>query len=259
MEMKKTNIILKKFKNKNIVEKRLNIPPDYQYKAITGGNFIQANWHRNKLHVINKLIKLNRKMNVLDLGTGSGNFEIFMHNQVGKITGIDYNSRAINFLDSYLLNHNINNVDLIVAKLQNLDRLSGLPKFDLIILIDVVEHLSQPDVDVLMKSLRKLLKKDGRVIFITPNYKSLWSIVEYMFDLLRLVPKFKEEQHLSKHYKSNLKQLIVSNKFKVDNIRTFNLFSYLIPSKAFSKLLCNIELSINYPIGNLVAVVFSKV
>ena len=85
-------------KPKEIVEKRLGISPDYQYKAMRKSFWLKRNWHKNKFDVIKEVCGFKRKMDVLDLGTGSGNFELLYSRSVKHIYGIDYNDEALLFL-----------------------------------------------------------------------------------------------------------------------------------------------------------------
>lgn len=244
--------------HKKIVEKELGIPPDYQYKAIGGSNFVQSNWHKNKMFVTSLLGEFNKKMTILDLGTGSGNFEILFNSRVNKIVGVDYNDEALKFLGGYLKDHNIKNVELLLSDITSLKFQKNKEKFDLIVMIDVIEHLRFSEIKKLFKTFRNFLSKNGRVIIITPNYKGLWPILEYLFDFLNLAPKFRGHQHLSKLYKSNLKELIRVSNFRLEKLFTFNLFSYLFPSEKVSRAMCFIETKIPFPVGNLIAVTFSN-
>ena len=258
MIKKNSSLIFSRKIEANVVEQELKIPPDYQYKAITEGNFIQANWHKNKLFVIKKLLDFDKEMTILDLGTGSGNFEIFFSQYVKEIIGVDYNDEALDFLNNYLYTHKIKNVNLVLSDIRDLKLLKKINKFDLILLIDVIEHFKFHDVQKIFKSLGSYLKNDGKVIIVTPNYKSLWPALEYAFDFLGLAPKFRKHQHLSKLYKKNLEQLINDNDFQIERVCSFNLFSYLIPFRKISEKLCFLEISLPTLFGNLIAVVFSK-
>lgn len=239
-----------------IIEKKLGIPPDYQYKALKNHNFLKANWHRNKLTALDYILKIVRPQRVLDLGTGSGNFELNFHKRVRKITGIDYNDEAINFLKDKLKKEKINNVKLKVCDIRNISKIKNLGKFDLIILTDVIEHLRIKEVVELTGDLKKLLIPGGKVCVITPNYKSLWSILEKTLDKLAIVPHFESQQHLSKFYKDNLEKIFVKGNFKPIFYRTFNLFSWLfIPSK-LSSFLVKIEMTLAFSFGNLILYLF---
>jgi 2-polyprenyl-3-methyl-5-hydroxy-6-metoxy-1,4-benzoquinol methylase len=240
----------------NIIEKRLGISGDYQFKAIQSKNFLQSNWHKHKLLVINKFLKFNKHMAVLDLGTGSGNFEIHTYKKVNKIIGVDYNDLALDFLGNFLRKNKIKNVTLIQSDIRKINSLN-LPRVDYIILTDVIEHLKFDDVRKLVQNTAQHLKPQGLVCVITPNYYSPWSLMEFLFDhaLTFLLPKFGKCQHLSKFNPKKLKQVFEENGFKTNHLNSFNLFSWIIPPKFSSKVL-DAELNSNIKFGNLLVGIF---
>lgn len=240
-----------------IVEKKLQIEPSYQYRAIRSKNYLQSNWHRNKFFILNRLLNFNKKMNILDLGTGSGNFEILFNKKVAKIVGVDYNNEALMFLRGYLDNHKIRNVDLIQSDIRKLTKFGKLKKFEAIVVVDVIEHLNKTDSSHLVNNLKRFLVRGGKVCIITPNYKSPWSLIEWMLDRTNFVPKFAEAQHLSQYYPENLKQIFIKNGFHVDSVCSFNLFSYLFRNHKLSQTLCKIEIGLPFAFGNLIAGVFT--
>ncbi len=247
------------FSSKNtpaIIEKKLGIPPDYQYKALKSRNFLKANWHRNKLVALDYILKIVRPQRVLDLGCGSGNFELTFHKRVSKIVGIDYNDQAINFLKDKLKKEKIKNVKLKVCDIRDVSKIKNLGKFDLIVLTDVIEHLRTKDAHKLISDLKKLLIPKGKVCVITPNYKSPWSIIEKTLDKLTLVPHFESQQHLSKFHNDNLAEIFVKGGFKPIFYRTFNLFSWLFFPNKLSEFLVKIELAQRLSFGNLLLYLF---
>ena len=238
-----------------IIEKKLGIPPDYQEKALNGSNFIQSNWHANKLYVVNKLINITGKERVLDLGTGSGNFELAFANHVAEIVGIDYNSDAVKYLQEKLRNHNISNVKLINEDIRNLENvLDRSNKFDLIVILDVIEHLDYKDANILVHTLNNYLNKNGLVLVITPNYKSPWPLIECFLDTFKIVPTLASMQHLTKFDRENLTSLFKKHRFRTITLKTFNLFSFVFPLA--SKRLCKLELVSSINLGNLIVGVF---
>jgi ubiquinone/menaquinone biosynthesis C-methylase UbiE len=245
--------------SKLIVEQELGIPADYQYKAINSRNFIQSNWHNNKMFIAGRLCEFNDNMTVLDLGTGSGNFEFLFSKNVKSITGVDYNDEAVKFLEKTLEKLEIRNVRTVVSDIRDLVLPNVKDKFDLIVLIDIIEHFNFSDVETIFNNFNEFLKPSGKVLIITPNYQSSWPIIEYIFDFFGLAPKFRKHQHLSKLNRSNLLELIEKNAFKIEEMYTFNLFSYLIPCAWISQKVCLLETLIPLRLGNLIAVLFSSI
>jgi 2-polyprenyl-3-methyl-5-hydroxy-6-metoxy-1,4-benzoquinol methylase len=247
--------MLEKTTSKIIVEKELGIPPDYQYRAIRSKFFVQANWHRNKLESIASFIK--PKTRILDLGTGSGNFEFEFADKVSEIVGVDYNPEALAFLKEKLKEKNIKNVKLFLSDIRNLSKSGVMGKFDMIVAIDVIEHIGVSDAKKVVQYLKRLLKPSGKICIITPNYKSTWLVMESILDMLRLVPKMHGEQHLAKYYKENLVKLFEDEGLKAESISAFNLFSFMFCPAALAKKLCRLEIKSGIGYGNLVLGVFS--
>jgi 2-polyprenyl-3-methyl-5-hydroxy-6-metoxy-1,4-benzoquinol methylase len=241
-----------------IVEKKLGISPDYQYKALRSRNFFQANWHNNKLIILDEIIKIAKSKNILDLGTGSGNFELKYAKKMDTIVGIDYNDQAINFLKNKLLEKKIKNIRLIHADLRKISKVKIKQRFDLIVSIDVIEHLKINDAKKLVSNIKRFLKPNGFVCIITPNYKSPWLFIEKVLDKFTIFPHFDGEQHLAKFYRENLKNIFVKFGFKPILFSTFNLFSYLFFTKNISAKLCKLEFDLKLSFGNLIVYLFQK-
>lgn len=246
------------FRNNSIIEKKLGIPPDYQAKALKSKNFLQSNWHRNKLLILEKVISKGKDKILLDLGTGSGNLELHFHDKVGKIIGVDYNDEALLYLQSTLTKEKIRNIDLIQADIRKLKKVNTIPKADYITMIDVIEHLYEKDVRKLVRELSNYLKKGGKVIIITPNYHSIWPFIERFLERLNLVPRFTNAQHLSKMDRRFLNKLFSKNGFRCNNFTTFNTISFLAPSRKISGFLCSMEYLLKFPYGNLILAVYSN-
>lgn len=245
-------------KNSAIIEKVLGIPPDYQYKAIRSKNYLQANWHRNKIFVIQKLLNLNKNTSVMDLGPGSGNFELTFWKKVKNILAVDYNNEAISFLTKQLSLRHIKNVKTLIADIRDLYKRKDVEKYDYIVLADVIEHIRVSEAQKVVSQLRNFLNKDGKVMVITPNYKSTWFFLEWILDKITLLPKF-NHQHLAKFYKGNLTRMFVKQGYRVDKISSFNLFSFLVPNKKMAKLLAELEISLSLPFGNLLVGIFALI
>ncbi len=241
-----------------IVEKKLGIPADYQYKAIRSKNFLQRNWHKNKLIVVNELLNFSKESSVLDLGPGSGNFELQYCKKVSNIVAIDYNNEAINFLYKKIKQRKIKNITLKVLDVRNLSRYKTTQKFDFIVMIDVIEHIKINEAEQVVKEMNRLLKKGGRACIITPNYKSFWVYIERILDLLTIVPKFDNQQHLAKFHKQNLIQMFEKRGFKTNYIGSFNLFAFFFPKSNLSQTITKFELNSIGTIGNLLVGVFEK-
>ena len=240
-------------KKNKVIEQQLGIPPDYQYHAINSANFIHANWHKNKIDTLTQLLKLKKSSKILDLGIGSGNFELVFSSKVKEIVGLDYNSEAINYAKSMIRKNNINNVKLKLADVKNLSNMK-LGKFDFIIMVDVIEHFSLPEAKRIIQSFKKFLNTSGRVCLVTPNFKSGWILLEWLLDKFHLAPELSGKQHISKFDPETLKSAFKDTGYKIERVATFNTFSYLIPNQKIRVTLNKWEVN-NFKYGNMIAII----
>jgi 2-polyprenyl-3-methyl-5-hydroxy-6-metoxy-1,4-benzoquinol methylase len=244
-----------------IIEKQLGISPEYQFNAYNSKNFFQRNWHRNKFDSIDLYLSYIHdlsKKNVLDIGTGSGNFEIYKSKKFKKIIGLDYNNDAINFLSKKLKEQNISNVEAKIFDLRNFKQNEIPEAIDIVIMVDVIEHVSEENAMQLFKVLKNKLKDDSKIIIITPNYSSLWLIIEKVLDRLTIVPKFDGAQHIAKYNSKTLNNLF--QKIGYENVvsTSINTFSFLFPFEYINKLINKIEFFSNFKNGNLLVAVYQK-
>jgi len=98
---------------------------------------------------------------VLDAGCGDGRLCYEPKNNNYKVVGVDYSERAISFAGGFSPE-----VEFFVQDLKNLDIQY---KFDVIILLEVLEHFNPNDVDVILSSLSKVLNDDGKLIITVPS------------------------------------------------------------------------------------------
>ena len=247
-----------RFDNQDIIiEKKLGITGDYQYKALQSRNFLQANWHHNKLTVMRQLLDLYKPKTVLDLGTGSGNFELLFAKRIEKIVGVDYNQEALVFLECELKKRKIKNVKLINQNIVDLEKEKELGKFDMIFIIDVLEHLKGIPVDNLITNFKKWLNIGGKIVVVTPNYGGFWPFIErFIIDKFTSLPHLEDIQHVTKFNSKKLIYIFKKHGYQLCKINTFNTFSFLFPTKFLSTLVLNLELKLVLPFGNLILSVF---
>jgi len=229
-------------REKLIVEKTLGIPADYQYRAINDGLWLQKNWHRNKFEVLKQTITPRKNGKVLDLGTGSGNFELLFSKNFLEIVGVDYNDAALDFLRKQLKKEGVDNVRLYQSDIRELPKDVTNIRFDLVIIVDTIEHIKKKDALGVISRARGLLNRGGELVIVTPNYSSVWIVLENILDKMSIVPKFAGKQHLSRFDRQSLSTAFVRTGFSQIKISSFNLFSFLSPFKLLNLILLKFEL-----------------
>jgi 2-polyprenyl-3-methyl-5-hydroxy-6-metoxy-1,4-benzoquinol methylase len=244
-----------------IVEKELGISADYQYKAYNSKNFLQRNWHRNKLDSINIFLSYLynvEDMVVLDLGTGSGNFELVMNSKFKKIYGFDYNEEAVDFLNKKIEQNKIKNVETKVIDITKIDLKEIPPKIDIVVMMDVIEHINYAEAGNLIKILENNLNDDGKIIVVTPNYYSPWFLIEKILDKLTIVPKFDGAQHIAKYNFESLDKFFEKENYEKVFTTSINTLSFLFPNHYLCSLINKLEFFSSFKYGNLLVGIYQK-
>ncbi len=137
-------------------------------------------------YLINIIMKLNLKgIDCLDLGCGTGYFSEKLKNLGFNVLSVDKERQifasSTNFFQCDL------NYDF--AKLIN-------RHFDLIVAIEVIEHLYSPVQ--FLKNVRLLLKEKGYIIITTPNLDSILTKLKFLFKgVLRQFDTKSDPSHIS--------------------------------------------------------------
>ena len=155
-------------------------------------------WFQARKKIIEQIvseIKLKKKNNILDFGSGSG----VNLNMLEKFGLVDIHEKN-KFARVAIKNKN--------KKIKNLYSTLKIRKnfYDLILIADVIEHVKKPKN--LLRSLKKFLKKDGRILITVPAYQFLFS------------KKDKALGHYRRYNKKLLKNELLE--FNIEKISYFN-------------------------------------
>jgi 2-polyprenyl-3-methyl-5-hydroxy-6-metoxy-1,4-benzoquinol methylase len=133
---------------------------------------------------------------ILDVGSGDGALSHLLAKKGCKVYGIDSSKTAIALAKSKTSKMNYSRSPRFFV--DSVYGYSPKMKFDIIIMCDVIEHLSEPDSAI--DHLKKIVKSDGKIIITTP--KSVGGgkkIDEYHF---KEYNQKELEQFLSQHFKN---------------------------------------------------------
>jgi cyclopropane fatty-acyl-phospholipid synthase-like methyltransferase len=165
---------------------------------------------------IEKLLPL--KGSILDVGCGYGFTSIFFaKNKKRKITGLELNPRRVALAKK--VSSNIPNVSFKTSNLID----NKQSKFDAIIAIDLLHHISSSNKNTFLSDSFLKLKKDGILIIKDINNKPLFQYYwNYLHDLI--MTKFSSLYFLSD---LQLKNLLIKNNFKI--VKQGKYFSLFYP------------------------------
>lgn len=104
---------------------------------------------------------------VLDYGCGRGDMLYFLARTIKEGLGVDYSQAAINIAKRHCLGKT--NLKFFLQESSHLPK-SYVNKYDIVFLLDVIEHLTPDQLKNTLRNLRQCLKKEGILIVHTfPN------------------------------------------------------------------------------------------
>lgn len=227
----------------------------YQYRAITEGPAIQRFWHRTKLLAIDALLPAASGDRVLDVGCGSGVVSAHLATSGARVTGIDGNPRAIDFATRRFA---AGNLDFVQGQVD--DALPTGERIDKIYCLEVIEHIYRHQAATMLDSFRRALAPAGGIFLTTPNYRSLWPLIEWAMDRSGRFPALKDEQHVERYTAGRLAALCAESGLRVERLTTVCLVSpWLAPlGRALAERTLDLEIRLPARIGSILVAVLRR-
>lgn len=115
-------------------------------------------------------INIYKNKKILDLGCGRGDLSFFLARKGADVVGIDYSIEAIKIANKKLSKEK-NIKDKIKFHLEDAKKIIfGENEFDIVVSIDLFEHLYPEELKIVFKKVSYILKKDGMLLVHTePN------------------------------------------------------------------------------------------
>ena len=193
----------------------------YQHNAYYNGKSAQRFWHYAKYEEARKELSVTDGEKVLDAGCGSGVLSYFLAKKTTtEVWGVDANASAISFCRS---EYHLENLHFEQVFIDDLIYPPGF--FDKIVFLEVIEHLSASQGVAVIRKFYELLSPGGKLVISTPNRRSLWPIIEFTLDKLRLVPNLKDGQHELLYSGTQLKEMTEATGFICHSKKTINFIA----------------------------------
>jgi SAM-dependent methyltransferase len=109
----------------------------------------------------------NKNSKVLEIGFGNGNFLKFAEKQDWRVVGTEVNERLVQ--SALSAGYNALHADNLKEFEDN--------TFDLIVAFDVLEHLAQEEIAMMLSEINRILKNDGCFVARFPNGDSPFGLI----------------------------------------------------------------------------------
>lgn len=209
--------------------------PEYYFTYQYGGTIVSE---------FSKYFKAGSE--VLDYGCGTGFLITHLLKYDVDIYGTDVSENSVESVNKkYAANKNFKGASLLD------DLIRTKKKFDVLCVVEVIEHLTDHHLDQLLKNIKHLLKPNGIVIFTTPNNEKL-------SDSIVFCPccehTFHRWQHIRSWNSETLTAFLDGKGLHVNTVYTLN-FSGSSRKNFIRKILSSLKNKIHTPVyPHLVAV-----
>lgn len=140
----------------------ITLPPEYA--QFVQGNVLRLFIRLARYKFVARLLR--RTDTVLEVGSGSGLGAIFLSQHCARVTGIDVKETEIAEARSICRR---DNVEFLQADLFTLD---NDRTFDVVVALDVIEHMPEEQGRELVRSMSQRLKPTGMIVIGTPSVHS---------------------------------------------------------------------------------------
>jgi ubiquinone/menaquinone biosynthesis C-methylase UbiE len=181
---------------------------DYERNAYNSKLFAQRHWHRKRLEETLKV--LGSAGRLLDLGCGSA--LLIERADCKAAFGVDADKETL------ILNKKLSfnkKVFFTVADVTALPFKENA--FEAVTSTEVIEHLSRPEL--LVEEMQRVLMEGGKAVITTPNYFSVWPMVEKIWSSFPSARNYLE-CHETHFVASGLRKLLESNGFRIKYLKT---------------------------------------
>lgn len=105
------------------------------------------------------VFRKNGYKRILDLGSGYGKHSIFLSQQGFDVTSVDIDDKAIAWMENYIAENKINNINVIKADINDLPL--GNDTFDAVICSSVIHHQGEQGIIKTILEIHRVLKPCG--------------------------------------------------------------------------------------------------
>ncbi len=240
-----------------------SIPEGHYDRVLREGSPIRRLWHLSKFERVLDYLPQEAGQSILDIGCFAGSFlSMADGGRFSRQLGVDILPAQIAYANAQYGTHFRSFVHLpSITGLKGLDR-----QFDCVTLIEVIEHLTPAELRVLFDHAARLLRPGGKLVITTPNYASLWPLIELILNRVGDVDY--TEQHITRFNWFNVERRLrqihppLAGQFDLELKTTTHLLTPFLAALSFraaqwlSRVLPHARWRL--PFGNLVLTVLRR-
>ena len=118
--------------------------------------------HLHRYHTVGKMIK---DKVVLDIASGEGYGSAILARSANKVFGIDVDPEVVKHArEKYA---GVANIEFLIGRAENIPLLDH--SIDVVVSYETIEHLDQPTQEKFLQEVKRVLKKDGKLVISTPD------------------------------------------------------------------------------------------
>jgi len=139
-------------------------------------------------------MKIKTGIEILEIGCGTGKMSYLLAERTGeKVTGIDICDIFIEESKAKYLLPNLSYKVLDLTGQKYSDKETGQGKFDYIVGNGILHHVFR-DISALLRTLRSMLKENGKIIFFEPNLFNPYCFFIFKFPAFRKIARLDPEE-----------------------------------------------------------------
>ena len=229
------------------------VPRGHYEKIIWNDHPIRSFWHQKRFVEMETMMATDSTSVILDYGCASGSFLGSFRKPYASAVGVDIAKTQIDLANE---KYGSSRLRFVASDFESMAFQEG--SFDFIVVSEVIEHISYQGSREMLVKFGDLLKPKGQLILSTPNYHSLWPLIELFVNRFSEVDY--DHQHINKLHEKKCRKILDESGFRIDRyLTTFVLSPFVTPiSAAFAGSLYEFEKKYLPAAGSIILLSASK-